>query len=421
MGENVVQAGEKNMQIDKINKTLLSLLRCGLFGEDITKNPDVTSLSEDEWNEVYNESAAQGVWGIAFEGAATIKDKVPRAVAEKWFKSVYSIMVSNQKVLFQQTSLISLLDSENIDYVILKGTSASIGYPNPAVRVMGDVDFLIKHEDLERATKLLIDNGYKQLSEEHHCHLEFAKGPITLEMHFEVNGIPDGAMGDVIRRDMDEAVLSRAISATYENTEFKTPDLFSNAIVLILHKVHHILGDGIGLRQLCDWAAFVNNRLTDDVWQNELEPYLKKVGLYNFTEYMNELCVAYLGMPRRLWMEDADSSVTDELMAGIIAGGNFGKRNEVSKYSGRLISDDAENKSSIREFFKYIVVFTKRKWPRASKCPLVIPIGFIYFPIRYIIQTMLGKKPSLKQVMEDKQKRENMFDKIAIFDVGNMK
>ncbi len=409
------------MQIGKINKALLALIRAGMFGEDISGNEDVLSVTVEEWDKVYFESVAQGVFGIAFEGASTIKNIVPRASAEKWFKSVYSMMVSNQKVLHAQTKLIELLEREKIDYAILKGTSASASYKNPSVRAMGDVDFIVRYEDIKRATKLLLDNAYMQISEEHHCHLEFSKDGVGIEMHFEPNGIPSGEAGDTLRRDLLPVIVDRAVPEKYEHTTFRMPDVFSCAMVFILHKVHHILGDGIGLRQLCDWAAFVDARVSDEIWQNELMPYLKKVGLYKFAQYMNYLSVEYLGMSRRFWIELSDKEVADELINSILTGGNFGKRNTAEKYSGILISNGSDNKTVVSRFFSHMLTYIKAKWPKSAKYPVLIPVGMIYFPIWYIVQMMLGKRPSLKQVMGDKEKRENVFNKIAIFETKDSK
>lgn len=409
------------MQIDKTNRALLALIRCAMFGEDISDNPDILALSEQEWDNVYSESATHGVWGIAFEGASTIKNIVPKQTAEKWFKSVYSIMVSNQKVLYAQTKLIELLKNSGIRYVILKGTSACVSYKNPAVRVMGDVDFLVKYEDVKRATQILLENGYTQLSEEHHCHLEFARGGVAFEMHFEANGIPDGAVGDKIRHDMDERVINCAVKAMYENTEFYSPDPFSNALVFLLHMEHHILGDGIGLRQMCDWAAFVNSQLSDDVWNLQLRDYLESIGMLTFAEYMNEICYEYLGMPRRSWMRNTEKAVCEELMRGILLAGNFGKRNEVGKYSGILISDETNKNLAIIDFFKYLVTFIKVQWPKAKKWPILIPAGFVYFPLRYIFQMLSGKRPSIKTVMDDKKQRQDVFSKMAIFETEGKK
>ena len=54
-----------------------------------------------------------------------------------------------------QQKLLQLLDENHIDCVILKGSAAALSYPQPILRVMGDVDFLVRKVDYEKTADLL--------------------------------------------------------------------------------------------------------------------------------------------------------------------------------------------------------------------------------------------------------------------------
>lgn len=64
------------------------------------------------------------------------------------------------RLMYMQDQLLKLLEDNNIPCVIIKGTAAAMAYPHPHLRTMGDVDFLVKRSDFERAAFLLEGNGY---------------------------------------------------------------------------------------------------------------------------------------------------------------------------------------------------------------------------------------------------------------------
>ena len=54
---------------------------------------------------------------------------------------------------------------------------------------MGDVDFLVRKEDMERAGKVLEQEGFVPWDEEHICHVVYRRLPTHYEMHFEPAGV----------------------------------------------------------------------------------------------------------------------------------------------------------------------------------------------------------------------------------------
>lgn len=86
-----------------------------------------------------------------------------------------------------------LMTANNMPYVAMKGLASAMYYPEPNLRSMGDVDFLVYPEDLKKAGKLLesarftIDHG----EEEESKHIAYHRPPMSVwEMHRNVNGMP---------------------------------------------------------------------------------------------------------------------------------------------------------------------------------------------------------------------------------------
>jgi hypothetical protein len=56
--------------------------------------------------------------------------------------------------------VLGTLSAAGVPVVVFKGPAVSACYPNPALRLFGDLDLLVPPEELDRAASLLIDQGY---------------------------------------------------------------------------------------------------------------------------------------------------------------------------------------------------------------------------------------------------------------------
>ncbi len=120
------------------------------------------------------------------------------------------------------------LSEHKIPYVIIKGMASAAYYPDPFLRAMGDVDFLVPKEKLEETKKLLLEQGYKtNENSNHHAHRAFHRGKEVLEMHWEPNGIPEGKKGDICREYLSD-IIETATPYETQNERFLVPDTFSS-------------------------------------------------------------------------------------------------------------------------------------------------------------------------------------------------
>ena len=251
-----------------------------LSAKSIAKGDFDLQFSKDEllsvsWEKVLEEAISQTVVLATFDAITPYKDYVPTDVYKKWKDLSLSILKSNLIVLNSQCDLISLLGDR--PYVILKGSAVAVNYPKPELRSLGDVDFLIDPKDKDELEKLFIDNGYEKSQGEHPNHVVFQKPGANLEMHFEVAGVPFGTQGEMVKNFLKDAVFNPE-AKTQDFSTFNAPLDKYNALILILHMQHHMLGDGFGIRHLCDWATFINNTVDRPFW-DELLAFLDDVGL----------------------------------------------------------------------------------------------------------------------------------------------
>ena len=80
------------------------------------------------------------------------------------YKSYYiNNVLRNEKLLNHQNNISKLLNDNNIDHIFFKGLAISNKYIDNHLRVMSDIDLIVKKEDYLKAYKLLINNDYKYL------------------------------------------------------------------------------------------------------------------------------------------------------------------------------------------------------------------------------------------------------------------
>ena len=148
--------------IDRNEELLLRLLRAALNEERLSatdlsepSNPPTPPETPD-WDAILQEARAQTVLGL-------IAEAVPDEVAAAPRTEALRLKAKFMRILHGQTELVSLFRGAGIPLVILKGMAASVYYPKPHTRAMGDVDFLVPQERFSDAMRLMEENGYLPL------------------------------------------------------------------------------------------------------------------------------------------------------------------------------------------------------------------------------------------------------------------
>ena len=125
---------------NQAQKNLLEALKLSLFGIDASYSNTI------DWTAVVEEAKAQTVLGL-ISPVIPIHDE-----SSEQGKAYY------MQLLYEQDKLINLLENNNIPCVILKGCAAAVYYPKPYLRTMGDVDFLVPQNKLEKTMELMESN-----------------------------------------------------------------------------------------------------------------------------------------------------------------------------------------------------------------------------------------------------------------------
>ena len=185
---------------------LIQILSNRLFGAR------VTFPTAGDWISLLNEAQQQAVFPIVFsylENASLI-DNVKLHYKQQ--KAEYQ--AASIRNLYYHNELHKLLSSNGTPYIILKGQASAYYYPNPMLRSMGDVDFLLVQSDVNRVDALLISQGFKKgrNAKKHDYHWAYKKDKEALEMHWNVPGVPE-SNNDVIKGYLADIIEKQRVSS----------------------------------------------------------------------------------------------------------------------------------------------------------------------------------------------------------------
>jgi hypothetical protein len=136
-------------------------------------------LGPGEWAFLLGDISRQRLAGLlqaAVEaGVLPVTDEQRAEVAELHLGACGAVLRLEQRLL----QVVDILEDAGIDVVVLKGSAvAHLAYPDPAQRMFGDNDLLLRSEQFDDAVELLCRTGYTRQTTEARPGFErrFAKG-----------------------------------------------------------------------------------------------------------------------------------------------------------------------------------------------------------------------------------------------------
>lgn len=401
--------GIKNAKLREHEKVLLDILANNLFNAGRKVNLEDVNL-----NAVWCEAYAQAVTLMAFHNSDNEILKSDKC--EYIRKKLSRTLADNAKIDFEHVRICRIMSEANIPCTILKGFASALYYPDPLMRSMGDVDFLVDTDDFEKAAEVLKNNGYESTEKKHDVHDVYFSKMCRCEMHFQPSGIPHGKAGVKVRKYLSD-LLPCSQKVQTELGEVIVPSTFHHGLIILLHMCHHLTGDGLGLRHLCDWAFFINS-IGETEFLDMFEKVFRDIGLWEFAKTMTLISCKYLGCPEMSWAKEADEKLADYILIDIIIGGNFGQKNADRSHESLLITSKNEKEvSMLKQFFISANSIVYNNWKAARKFKILLPFGWIFFGGRYIIRSVFGKRPKIRpqKVAKEAAERIDIYSELKLF------
>lgn len=398
------------MTVKREPKVLLSLLAHELFQRKLE-----IDASAVEWAEVLAEGDRHAVTALLYPGIRQLSD-VPEDVLAKTRGAAITASIASENMLKSQRDILELLEAKRIPCAVLKGASVACFYPHPELRTPGDIDILTGEKDIEQLKECLMAAGFS-FDHETEMHQAFYGLGALVEIHRTASMFPDLPKGKYAAAFMGGALEHRH-EGTLSGVAFPCLDFPYQMISLLAHIERHMRSAGIGLRQICDWAATIHAH-RDDFGEKELD-LLDQCGLLCFAKVVTGMCEKYLGLPPFSWCRDVSQEDVDGLAADILTSGNFHAQEGIGKVSAVMLGarfSVADQKMNILRNYRLHVRYrieTQYQW---AKNPLWQPLFWVYFPVQRALRVLSGrrKKVSLRKALQRARGRQELIRRLKLY------
>ena len=398
-------------------ESLLNVVRYQVFGGE---KPEIKS---DNASAILQEAKAQAVFLSAFP---YLKDKLRKENSSEYLRQqdfFLGEIVNNTNNFMEHDELHRLMAERHIPYCTLKGMASAYYYPEASLRTMGDVDYLVREEDFERAKKVVLEAGFTLAhgDSQRGKHIAFKRAPRSVWEQHRSFDTPEGAVGKLIAGEIDMAI-GTAEQITLDGATCMIPDAYHHGLIMLLHVISHLTSEGIGLRHLCDWAVFAE-KLSSEAFEAIFENKLKQFGLWRFAQILTLVSEKYLGISHKAWTDKSDVSnqLLEALMEDILHGGNFGKK-DMNRYREiKYISNRGERTVDNRNVFRQVMTtlnkktFTDYTWIEKRK--VFLPVGWIAEGGKYVGLLLSGKRKNkgTAAMLKEASSRKEIYSQLCLF------
>ena len=309
------------MKYEQEQDYIIELLKCAIT------NATPSALDEElDWDVVFNYAKIHRIVPVLYFSIQKLPKDIKSNISNlEQYEFAYKSNLVDDANRENEISIIkNLLASNDVDYILLKGSVTKHFYPDTSMRMMSDVDILYRNADSNNIKRLLESNGYTQ-----------TKSTPKDAMYLSSN--------QLVKVEMQQSLLDDGFTEwlKYLDTVWDRCDKQDNEYTMtqedfyiyhIVHMAKHFINGGIGLRHVSDTWIIKNHY--SDLDSNYTEKVFKELSLDKFEQNISGLC--------KYWFEDnipSDKKTIDLLSEYIFANGAFGNISQQS-------TNEAVNNSS---------------------------------------------------------------------------
>ena len=316
----------------KIQDTFLQLVRLGIGHTDTTEFTEKV-----DWEAVKALAERQGLLAVALDGLDKVPSSaysMPAMMKKMWIGEVLQNYEYRHELYRRAIAeLAGFYNSLGFKMMILKGYACALDWPKPEHRPSGDIDIWLFGEQIA-ADKALgswfkAQGSKSEIDNSHHHHTVFYWRDFMVENHYDFINVharrSNARLEKVFKKlgDVSNVLETCGTSEQARANDNLKPETWNlkqessfrvtripwvevygervylpsanlHGLFLIRHAVAHFAAAEITLRQVLDWAFFVEKHGSemDWVW---LVKELEEFGLRRFFDVVNAICMEDLG------------------------------------------------------------------------------------------------------------------------------
>lgn len=319
------------------NTVFQFLLRYALWE---TESGDIAQqLSHSQYQTLRSLSEEQTTRGLISQALVDKKIKLCVEDIADVISSIQNVKRFNRQLDQGVINFCQLMEKQGIRIIVLKGQTYAPFYPAPSLRQCGDIDFVCHPDDIEKAVSFLkYDLGLKLAHASSNKHASFIMDGIEYEIHRKITNFAYLPSHYYCEKVFMQEVWNHPYTMSIDGYPVPVMAPTYNAVYVFEHIFLHLISDGIGLRQFCDWAMLLHY-YRDEIDRSLLIKHLKGVKLYKAYRRMGSVLVDYLGLPEEefpLTISEKDRRFSEKILNNIYHRGNFGHNLKYTKRRGPI-------------------------------------------------------------------------------------
>lgn len=294
--------------MDKNKEAFIELVRLG-----IGHNTNYGLPKGVNWEVIEAVAAQQGLSAVLVDGVEDLLEgeRPPQEILLQWIGDSlqnYEYRCGQYKRAI--VKLARFYNSHSFKMMVLKGYACAVNWPKPEHRPCGDIDIWLFGKQKEADLALAKEKGI-EIDRGHHHHTVFLWNDFTVENHYDfinTHRHRSHAGLEQLFKDLG-ADDTHVVDFSGEKVYFPSPNL--HALFLLRHALNHFASMGITLRQVLDWAFFIEKYTKEIDW----DWFLSVIDEYQMREFfncLNAICVEDLGFEAKIFKQIQFNPVTKE-------------------------------------------------------------------------------------------------------------
>ncbi|MBQ8981104.1 MAG: nucleotidyltransferase family protein [Eubacterium sp.] len=286
------------------------------------------------------------------------------------FNQARGVTLQNYEYKMQGINLLTeALCKNGIKHLFLKGAAVREFYPVPEVRTSGDTDVVVAFSELEKASKLLVKQGFepKHMKLDEHV-FKFCGEDYEMQSYIK-------SFGDAGNKFFADTFDENKCDTENELTYTLKP--LYHLVYIVTHILNHLKSGGAGVRQLADVDVIIRNCGIDI---DEFFKICKEIGIEKSSKVIVALCKLFFDTPVDFDYE-IESELLELMQSVILDGGTFGYGigNVGTVRLMRTAGDDSKTSSAkaVIGLFKFDKDYLYKTYEYARKRPILLPVAYV--------------------------------------------
>ena len=255
-----------------------------------------------DWDALIALAEQQGLSGVLADGIDCLPKEV-RPTKPAMLQLIGSVLQNYEYRygLYRRAiaEMATFYNEHGFKMMVLKGYACSLDWPKPEHRPTGDIDIWLfgkyKEADdlLEQEKCIKVDHG-------HHHHTMFYWREFMIENHYDFVNVYAHKSNRRLENVFKHLGMDDSHATELHGETVYLPSANLNALFLLRHMLIHFASEGLSIRQILDWAFFVEKHTKEVDWE-WLIGVLKKYHMIEFYNTINAICVGDLGFDAKIF------------------------------------------------------------------------------------------------------------------------